>query len=328
MSPPHFPIGPEGLNGSWQFDFIDEGSFDLEGLTVVARAIPHKGGRTFGYRISDGDGTVVYMPDHLPAADGPTRQAALDLAHDADLLIHDSQFVTAEHVLAEQYGHSTQPQAIDLAVAAGVGNWCCSITRRRAPTIELELLFDELGERRFGSLTIALGREGDEFSRRGRKRCRESGSRHRAGGVGRLKPIAAPPPSGRRTVRRVDRSAEPLDDLADDRQAETRPRHGACRVGPMEPIEHLRQIGRRDARSRGRGRSARSFDDDVDRAGRLIELAGVVDEIGDRSIEPGAAVHRPSTTAAPVTVTTRDRRRPTRRAASVANSTRSRRSDG
>jgi len=164
MSPPHFPIGPEGLNGSWQFDFIDEGSFELEGLTVVARAIPHKGGRTFGYRISDGDGTVVYMPDHLPAADGPTRQAALDLAHDADLLIHDSQFVTAEHLLAEQYGHSTQEQAIELSVQAGVRQLVLFHHAPARTDAQLAALFDELGAGRFGSLSIILGREGDEFN--------------------------------------------------------------------------------------------------------------------------------------------------------------------
>jgi len=164
MSPPHFPIGPEGLNGKWTFDFIDEGPHSFEGLTIEARAIPHKGGRTFGYRIRDSDGILVYMPDHLPAAEGPTRDAAIELARGADVLIHDSQFVTAEHAVAEAYGHSTHTQAVELALAAGVGELVLFHHAPARTDDELELLFDDLGRGRFGPLTITLGREGDEFT--------------------------------------------------------------------------------------------------------------------------------------------------------------------
>jgi ribonuclease BN (tRNA processing enzyme) len=164
MSPPHFPIGPEGLQGKWTFDFIDEGAHSVEGLAVEARAVPHKGGRTFGYRISDGDGSLVYIPDHLPAAEGPTREAAIELARGADVLIHDSQFVTAEHAVAEAYGHSTLAQAVELAVAAGVGELVLFHHAPGRTDDQLQLLFDDLGEGRFGPLTITLGREGDEFT--------------------------------------------------------------------------------------------------------------------------------------------------------------------
>lgn len=33
---------------------------------MTAREIPHKGGRTFGFRVSDGASTVAYLPDHSP----------------------------------------------------------------------------------------------------------------------------------------------------------------------------------------------------------------------------------------------------------------------
>ena len=54
MSPPHFPIGPDGLRGDWTFESVKPGSHRIEGFDVVAFDVPHKGGRTFGYRISDG----------------------------------------------------------------------------------------------------------------------------------------------------------------------------------------------------------------------------------------------------------------------------------
>src|SRR5579864_1962691 len=54
MSPPHFPIGPDELRGNWRFDGLEPGDHHIEGFSVVAHEIPHKGGRTYGYRISDG----------------------------------------------------------------------------------------------------------------------------------------------------------------------------------------------------------------------------------------------------------------------------------
>ena len=64
---------------------------------MLAREVPHKGGRTFGYRVSDGSATVAYIPDHCPTAlgDGPDglgeyHEAALELADGVDLLVHDA----------------------------------------------------------------------------------------------------------------------------------------------------------------------------------------------------------------------------------------------
>ena len=39
---------------------------EIEGFEVLAREIPHKGGRCFGYRITDGAATLTFMPDHCP----------------------------------------------------------------------------------------------------------------------------------------------------------------------------------------------------------------------------------------------------------------------
>ena len=72
MSPPHFPITPRQLRGDWTFGGTraghDPGS---ERFTVLAREIPHKGGRTFGYRVSDGT-----IGDRLHARPLPDRARA------------------------------------------------------------------------------------------------------------------------------------------------------------------------------------------------------------------------------------------------------------
>jgi ribonuclease BN (tRNA processing enzyme) len=126
MSPPHFPITPTGLRGQWRFGTIEPGQLKAEGFTVEAREIPHKGGRTFGYRVSDGRSSLAYLPDHCPTVLGPGpdgwgeyHPAALDLAADVDLLIHDA-FLLPEEVPAQAaFGHAAADYAAELGRLAG-----------------------------------------------------------------------------------------------------------------------------------------------------------------------------------------------------------------
>lgn len=105
---------------------MDEGVHEIEGFSVLARDIPHKGGRTFGFRISDGVSSVAYMPDHSPTSLGPGphgngahHEAALALVTGVDLLIHDSQFTPSEFESRQDWGHCVYDYPIGLADAAG-----------------------------------------------------------------------------------------------------------------------------------------------------------------------------------------------------------------
>lgn len=127
MAPPNFPITPDGLSGSWSFAYVAEGRHEIEGFVVLAREIPHKGGRTFGFRVTDRLGrSVAYLSDHAPqslgagvAGLGALHPAAVELATDVDLLIHDAQFTVAEFATRSLYGHSAAPYAAELARQSG-----------------------------------------------------------------------------------------------------------------------------------------------------------------------------------------------------------------
>lgn len=125
MSPPHFPIKPTDLRGTWRFLGIQPGPRPVEAFEILAREIPHKGGLTYGYRISDGTTTVAYLSDHSPIAfgSGPDgfgayHTAALELTRNADLVIHDAQYTPEEFPKRSSYGHSAVDYAIGLAKAA------------------------------------------------------------------------------------------------------------------------------------------------------------------------------------------------------------------
>ncbi len=127
ISPPHFPIRPRQLGEGWTFNSLSPGHYEFEGFSVDAREIPHKGGRTFGYRVSDGTGTVAYMSDHSPISLGPGpdglgeyHEAAVELARGADLLVHDSQHTAAELPRLAFLGHSAIEYVVGLAQHAQV----------------------------------------------------------------------------------------------------------------------------------------------------------------------------------------------------------------
>lgn len=127
MSPPHFPTKPTELRGKWRFLGIQEGPRPVEGFDVIAREIPHKGGLTYGYRVTGDGATIAYLSDHSPIVFGPGptgfgayHPAAIALARSADLLIHDAQLTSAEFPALSPQGHSAVEYAVGLAEAAGV----------------------------------------------------------------------------------------------------------------------------------------------------------------------------------------------------------------
>jgi phosphoribosyl 1,2-cyclic phosphodiesterase len=127
MSPPHFPISPRELMGSWSFHALEPGPAQIGGFSVLALEIPHKGGRAFGYRISDGRATIAYMSDHCPTNLGPGpaglgeyHETALALADECDVLFHDAQYTDAELPARAAFGHASTGYAVGLAEAAKV----------------------------------------------------------------------------------------------------------------------------------------------------------------------------------------------------------------
>lgn len=167
MSPPHFPMEPTDMRGDWSFGSILPGDAEIEGFSVLAREIPHKGGRTFGYRISDGHSTLTYMPDHRPTAFGPGpdgfgeyHEAALELAGDSDLLVHDSQLLREELAAEGRFGHSCGEYAVGLARRAG----CSAVVLFHHRPDRTDTALDEIALRFAGDPEVTLATQGTVLS--------------------------------------------------------------------------------------------------------------------------------------------------------------------
>ena len=119
MSPPSFPITPEGLRGAWTFNALPPGRIEIGGFSVTAAEVAHKGGRTYGFRVEDASGSLAYLPDHAPVQGCSDELRAM--IRGVDVLLHDAQFLESERVTADLFGHATVDEAINMATDAKAG---------------------------------------------------------------------------------------------------------------------------------------------------------------------------------------------------------------
>lgn len=170
LSPPAFPIDAAGLLGDWSFESIEEGVNQIEGFEVLAREIPHKGGRTFGYRISDEHSSLAYLSDHGPAGVfgpgpggiGPYHEAALELSSGVDLLIHDAQYTAAELPDRADYGHSAADYAVELALRSAAAR--VLLFHHDPNRTDLEVAAIERALSACDDVDVAAAREGQVIS--------------------------------------------------------------------------------------------------------------------------------------------------------------------
>ena len=126
LSPPLFPVLLRELPCRLAVHDVGFEPFALPGCTVTAMLVCHPGA-TVGYRLSDGQSSLAYLPDHEPVLANPRFSAeprwasGSALADGVDLLVHDAQYTDDEYDLHVGWGHSSLGQALELARALGAG---------------------------------------------------------------------------------------------------------------------------------------------------------------------------------------------------------------
>jgi ribonuclease BN (tRNA processing enzyme) len=125
MSPGVFPVAFEQLEARVEFRDVDGGSVGCGAVRVSALPVRHPGG-ALGFRVEGEGGALVYVPDNEldPAAEYDAaagwRDALVEFARGARLLVHDAMYTPAEYRGRRGWGHSTYTDALALAIDAGV----------------------------------------------------------------------------------------------------------------------------------------------------------------------------------------------------------------
>lgn len=118
MTQPNFPIGLGDLRAALDFGDLSPEGQAVEGRLAMAwTEVCHPGGCT-AYRLEYGGRVFVFSGDNEVRMGG--REALVELARDADLLVMDAQYMPEEYEARRGFGHSTPLDAVDVALEAGV----------------------------------------------------------------------------------------------------------------------------------------------------------------------------------------------------------------
>jgi CheY-like chemotaxis protein len=129
MSYEYSPISLEAVTARVRLHDLKEGVLDLGGIRVTARYLNHPA-LALGYRLEADGATLVYASDHEPHSLHPTGgppgstpihhedQRHLRFLEDADLVIHDAQYVLDEFPAKAGWGHTPVERAVDYAILA------------------------------------------------------------------------------------------------------------------------------------------------------------------------------------------------------------------
>ncbi len=126
LSPPLFPVSLRDLPCRLTLhDVVQVGRFEIGPFAIRANLVCHPG-PTVGFRITEKNTSIAYIPDHEPALVSPSDPtdpawiSGFELAEGVDLLIHDAQYTEEEYLDHIGWGHSALPDVLRFAATARV----------------------------------------------------------------------------------------------------------------------------------------------------------------------------------------------------------------
>jgi len=117
LSAPLSPVEIRSLPAKVSFRECPAEEWDIGPARVQAASVRHRG-PTLGFRITEADASLCYLPDHEPALGVPLSDvepswiSGFALAERCSLLLHDSQYTDEEYSERVGWGHSRMSDAL------------------------------------------------------------------------------------------------------------------------------------------------------------------------------------------------------------------------
>jgi phosphoribosyl 1,2-cyclic phosphodiesterase len=124
ISAPLSPVEIKELPCEVSFRDTPATEWELGSAHIRAESVTHRG-PTLGYRITEGDTSLCYIPDHEPGLGSPIDDlepewiSGYELARDATMLLHDCQYSDQEYPDHIGWGHSPLTDTLTFARRAG-----------------------------------------------------------------------------------------------------------------------------------------------------------------------------------------------------------------
>lgn len=164
LNPNYSPLyGLENLAAKLSLKTAEEGDYEWDGIRIKTRELPHGATRALGFRLEADGASLAYLPD--VEYDGDPPPAALELARDADVLIHDAMDSDAR--VAKRPGTGAAPtDAIYVGRHSGAKKLLLYHNDPDLTDVHIDVFLDRI-RRVHPDLDVDVAKEGDvlELSR-------------------------------------------------------------------------------------------------------------------------------------------------------------------
>ncbi len=145
MSAPLFPIQFDALQATIEYDVECRFSYQIDSIEIFPINLNHPNGG-MGYKFVEDGKSFVFLTDNELGGhhrNGRTVREYVDFSKDADLLIHDSEYTRDEYHFTKGWGHSTYPQALNLAQKAHVKTFGLFHHNQDRSDVALDIIVEE-----------------------------------------------------------------------------------------------------------------------------------------------------------------------------------------
>ncbi|MEW6665666.1 MAG: MBL fold metallo-hydrolase [Thermodesulfobacteriota bacterium] len=164
-----FPITFDDLKAEIRYlDRVNKGPLEIDGTLFDSVPLHHPQGG-FGYRIREGNKTLVFITDNELREDswaGRTPDDYARFCQGADILIHDAQYTPQEIPERRDWGHSDYQSTFELAHRAGVKRLILfhhDPSRTDPEVTAIKVLCEDLARKKNSDMKIEAAKEDSEL---------------------------------------------------------------------------------------------------------------------------------------------------------------------
>ncbi len=124
MESRYFPVNFSTLKSKIEFKPINDGSHPIGSATFSFIQNNHPG-TAYGFKVEEDGKQIIFITDNEltpPKSKSTEWSEFVSFCHQADILVHDAQYLQHELDVNSGFGHSSYEQAVKLGLEAGVSH--------------------------------------------------------------------------------------------------------------------------------------------------------------------------------------------------------------